>query len=722
MKLRSHLLVLTLCTLVPMALFAVAGAYLLIERERDAFRRGAIERARAVMTAIDAEIKGSMTTLEAMATLPALDGADVEALRPFAARILDTQPGWLNIVLSSAEGRPIVNLKIPPGERPPEAPERESIVRVAQGGLPAVGDMTMAPVFQRLVFPLRAPVTREGKTRYVLTAVIDPASVRSLLDRQDFPRDWAVGVFDRKLAFVARNREPPGGARHASESLQKTLATSREGWNEGTILEGVESFRAYTTSGYSGWAISIAMPKSTVTRAAVGAAWLLALGVLLAVLAGGVLALVMARRITRPIAALAAAAPTLGQGRDPAAQPDSRVDEVRELATVLQDVGRASREREAALLAADRAKDEFLAMLGHELRNPLATLSTAAELLKLGRGQPGVLDNAQALIARQTAQMAHLVDDLLEVARVTGGKIRLDRAPLDLAALVARVAAGWRSAGRLGAHRLVESLQPAWILGDAARVEQIVANLLDNAVKYTPPQGRVSIAVRRAGEHAVLEVADDGEGLAPDLIERVFDLFVQGERGLAREKGGLGIGLTLVKRLADLHGGSVRAASAGPGHGATFTVTFPAIEAQAAAAPTALAAAGARRNVLLVDDNQDGRESLARLLEFWGHRVRIARDGAEAVRLAAEERPEVALVDIGLPDISGYEVAEKLRGQPDGARILLAAITGYGRDQDRDASRKAGFDAHLTKPVELADLEKLFASLPARAPGGGLGL
>jgi CheY-like chemotaxis protein len=246
-------------------------------------------------------------------------------------------------------------------------------------------------------------------------------------------------------------------------------------------------------------------------------------------------------------------------------------------------------------------------------------------------------------------------------------------------------------------------------------MEQIVSNLLDNAVKYTPPKGRISIAVRREGEQAVLEVADDGQGISPELIGQVFELFVQGERGLAREQGGLGIGLTLVKRLAELHGGSVRAASAGPGRGATFTISFPAIEARPADAHASPARpSGGPRHVLLVDDNQDARESLARLLELSGHRVRSAKDGAEGVRLAAEERPDVALVDVGLPDISGYEVAARLRAQPGGARILLAAITGYGRDQDRDAALKAGFDAHLTKPVEIAELERLFAGLPSR--------
>jgi len=454
----------------------------------------------------------------------------------------------------------------------------------------------------------------------------------------------------------------------------------------------------------------MAVPQTAVYRSGLEAALLLALGVLLASAAGVALAVVLARRISSPIAALAAAAPQLGQGEPSGVPPPTQVDEVRELTAALQDAGRAIREREAALRAADRAKDEFLAMLGHELRNPLATLSTAAELLKIGRGQPGVLDSAQQLIARQSAQMTHLVNDLLEVGRVTSGKIDLEKSPTDLAEVAARVAATWRSAGRLERHRLEESYEPAWILADAARIEQIVSNLIDNAVKYTPESGRIALRVRRAAGQAFVEVSDEGQGLAPELIDRVFDLFVQGERGLARQQGGLGIGLTLVKRLAELHDGTVKASSAGAGRGATFTVAFPAIEQPAGASATRPHDAPAeRKRILIIDDNRDARESLAQLLVLAGHAVRTAKDGAEGLQLLAAEPPDVALVDIGLPDMSGYEVASRIRSKPECSRVILAAITGYGRQQDREASRLAGFDAHLTKPVEMAELEQLLS-------------
>jgi signal transduction histidine kinase/ActR/RegA family two-component response regulator len=752
MKLRSHLLLLSLATLLPMAIFAVGGAFLLAARERQAFERGAIERVRALMTAVDVDLSGSISTLEALAVLPAFASDDLEAVRPQAARVLATQPGWINIVVTRPSGEHLMNLLVPAGKPLPPSQDRATAARAAQTGRSVVGDMVRGAVLaDRLIFTIRTPVFRDGQVKYVLAAVIDPAALMRLLERQEFPQRWVAAVLDARYRFVARTQAPPGASDEATATLRQALASgAQEGWIEGQTLEGTESFRAFARSAHSGWSVSVALPKSEVYRSSRQAALLLGLGALLAMAAGIVLALLFARRIVSPMASLVAAAPMLGQGDASAAPPDSKVDEVRGLTAALHEAGRAIREREArqkeaeaALRATDRAKDEFLAMLGHELRNPLATLSTAAELLKLGHERPEIIATAQALIGRQTRHMAHLVDDLLEVGRVTGGKIRLERAPVDLGEIAARVADTWRSAGRLSRHALEESLEPAWILADAARVEQIISNLVDNAVKYTPEGGRISLRVRRAGAEAILEVADEGQGLAPELIGRVFDLFVQGERGLARQQGGLGIGLTLVKRLAELHKGSVKAASGGPGKGATFTVAFPAIQPPAVRGHTARAfetraagaksepratgakseprAAGAKR-VLIVEDNGDARETLAQLLGMIGHEVSTAKDGAEGLRLAATAHADVALVDIGLPDLSGYEVAKRLRSSPETAHLHLVALTGYGRDEDRKLAIEAGFDEHLTKPVELEELERLLESVPpleARKRAGG---
>jgi len=352
---------------------------------------------------------------------------------------------------------------------------------------------------------------------------------------------------------------------------------------------------------------------------------------------------------------------------------------------------------EEALMEADRHKDEFLAILSHELRNPLAALTTAARVLSFASGENA--REAREVIARQTELMTHLIEDLLDVSRVTMGKMALDRVPLDLADVVSNVVHAWRTAGRLDGCRVSFAVAPVWIHADKLRVEQIFANLLDNALKFTPAGKDVAVSVAQRGSEAVLRVADEGEGISPALIGSVFDPFVQGTRA-QRSKGGLGIGLALVKRLTEMHGGTVEVASEGPGRGAVFTVHLPSIpnpEMKAAAAQAAQSTG--RRHILIVDDNEDARKMLEAALVLDGHIVQGARDGGSALALASDSPPELALIDIGLPDIDGYEVARRLRAADGGRRIALIALTGFGQAEDRRRAFAAGFDAHLTKPV-----------------------
>jgi CheY-like chemotaxis protein len=286
------------------------------------------------------------------------------------------------------------------------------------------------------------------------------------------------------------------------------------------------------------------------------------------------------------------------------------------------------------------------------------------------------------------------------------GKIVLQRQPLDLAEAASRAIFTLRGSGRVGNRRVTLSTQPVWIDADPTRVEQIFGNLLGNALKFAPAGSSISLSVGREGADAVLRVSDTGMGMPAALVERVFEPFVQGERPLDRSQGGLGIGLTLVRRLAELHGGSASAASDGPGHGSIFTVRLPAIEAPPrSAAPAAAASTGAARRILVVEDNPDARETLKRLLEYEGHAVRAAADAAAALELLRAEPVEVALIDIGLPGMDGYELARQIRAELDPQRRLrLAAVTGYGLAEDRRRSAAAGFDAHLIKPLDPASL------------------
>jgi signal transduction histidine kinase/DNA-binding response OmpR family regulator len=367
-----------------------------------------------------------------------------------------------------------------------------------------------------------------------------------------------------------------------------------------------------------------------------------------------------------------------------------------------------------AVQRADRQKNEFLAMLAHELRNPLAPLRNVAAALRHASDEPRV-SRASELIDRQVTHLARLVDDLLDVGRITRGAVRLQTRPLDLVALVAQAVDAARPAADAKRHTLTAELpdRPLVVDGDPTRLAQVVSNLLANAVKYTDAGGRIRVAVAAAGGEVRVRVRDTGVGIPADMLSAVFDLFTQVDQSLDRSQGGLGIGLTLVKRLAELHGGRVTAHSGGPGTGSEFTVALPLAPADIPPpvdpAPPPPAAAALR--VVVVDDNVDGAESLAGLLDLLGHQTTVAHTGPDGLAAVRTARPDLALLDIGLPGMDGYEVARRLRDDPATRGVVLAAISGYGRDQDRARSREAGFDHHFIKPLELDALQSILRSL-----------
>lgn len=348
----------------------------------------------------------------------------------------------------------------------------------------------------------------------------------------------------------------------------------------------------------------------------------------------------------------------------------------------------------------NRAKDEFLAMLGHELRNPLSAISSATALIGMPGADDATVSRARAIIQRQSQHLARIVDDLLDLSRAMSGKVILSCQPLDLAALAAACVETLRTTGRSSGYQLETMLETAYVDGDPTRLEQVVSNLLDNALKYTPAGGTITLRVAAQDGHAQLSVQDNGIGIAPELLPHVFEVFVQGNIALDRAQGGLGIGLSLVRRLTELHGGRVSVASSGPGQGSCFTLTLPLIAAGRSAAESSARMAAARREpVLLIEDNEDGREMMAMLLGTHGYTVYQAANGHEGVRLAQEHQPCTALIDIGLPGIDGYEVARRLRADPATSAIRLIAVTGYGLAQDQQRVMDAGFDQHLVKPV-----------------------
>ncbi|HTM58116.1 MAG TPA: PAS domain S-box protein [Candidatus Udaeobacter sp.] len=393
---------------------------------------------------------------------------------------------------------------------------------------------------------------------------------------------------------------------------------------------------------------------------------------------------------------------------------------VRGFTVVLSDLTQHKRAED--LEESQRRMMEFLAMLGHELRNPLAPIRNAVSIMSERDVSKTTVEWSTRVIARQVEHLTRLVEDLLDVSRLTRGKINVRHEPVELVSAVTSAIEAARPLIDARGHQFEVDLtdEKLVVAGDVTRLAQIVLNLLNNAAKYTPEGGTIRISMKREGEDAVLRVVDTGIGISPDLAARVFDLFVQGERSLDRTEGGLGIGLTLVQRLVAMHEGQVEVSSRGPGLGSEFIVHLPLQREKARARAVEepgreSRAVGDGRRVLLVDDNLDAAETLTALLRAWGYDVSSVHDAWTALMVAADQRPDVALLDIGLPGMTGYELAERMRALPGLASIILVAITGYGQDEDRGRARQAGFQHHLVKPVDLDALRALLDALPLRS-------
>jgi PAS domain S-box-containing protein len=380
----------------------------------------------------------------------------------------------------------------------------------------------------------------------------------------------------------------------------------------------------------------------------------------------------------------------------------------------------ARHEAEEKLKAASRHKDEFLAMLAHELRNPLAPIRNASELLERSLGRHPEAEVPLAILHRQTRQLTRLVDDLLDVARISEGQINLKKETIDIGTVLDQAVETIQPLVQEKLHRLNirKPFSPVYVNGDLARLVQSLGNILHNAAKYTDPGGEIEVDVEESNGDVTIAVRDSGSGIAPDLLPTVFDLFVQSRRTLDRSQGGLGIGLTVVKQLIQLHGGSVSADSAGAGRGTTVTVHLPAVQPASAPHREKAPSTAPRRRILVVDDNEDAANSLAMMLQLEGHDVYTAYSASGALSAAEQHKPEVVFLDIGLPKMDGYEVARRLRTQYGSPCPCLIALTGYGQAEDRARALTAGFAAHLTKPTDRQHLQQVLAANLAPAVTG----
>ncbi len=727
--LRRLLVALALGSLLPICAFAAVVVWRLAGEERSNIERRLLYGARLLASDLDREIAATFRTLRALAESDRLDAGALDAFDRDARRVLATQPSWRAVLLSTPGGDHLLNTLNPPGSAPEHTFDPESLARAVKTREPAVGNLARRP--EGWSIALRVPVIRAGRVKYVLTALMTPDGIAEVAARGARPKEeWTRVITDAAGVVVARTREPERfvGERGSASYLDATRASTEAVYRD-TALDGAEVYLAFSRASVSGWTAGVALPRDVVEGPA-RRSMLAVIGAGLALLVLSVAgAIVMSRRLSAGIASAATAAETLAQGGRPEVAP-SRVAELARLAEALDRSAGLLRARQAErdeLLAhaeaaraqaetASRAKDEFLAMLGHELRNPLSPIVTALQLIRTrGTGHPREL----AIIERQVSHMSRLVEDLLDVSRITRGKIALHPELVELSSVVAKAIEMAAPLLEARAHRLEVDVPSAGLAvrGDPVRLAQVVANLLTNAAKYTPPGGHVKVHASRDGAEVTLAVSDDGQGLTAELLPQVFDLFVQGPRSPDRHEGGLGLGLTLVRSLVAAHGGTVEARSAGAGRGSTFVVRLPAVPDDAGPMTPAPRKGVLRRSasplrVLVVDDNTDAAELLAAVLARAGHAVRASHDGAGALRALEGFVPEVAVLDIGLPVMDGYELAARIRDRLGASAPAFVALTGYGQATDLARSRGAGFEHHLVKPV---DPEALLSVLDALA-------
>ncbi len=725
-SLRTHLIFVVLGAVLPGALLTSSIVRQTLEENRSVLENRLADTARVDAAALDREFNGTIRVLQTLAQSPALDAGDLQAFWSEAQRAVRTQQGWYAVILLTPDGHQQVHSDVAFGEPLFDAREPASFRRVIDTRQPVVGELAPGPRDPKLRYPIRVPVERAGTLLYVLTALMEPASLAPVI-RSHLPEteEWTRAIVDPGLRIAARSR---GGdqfiGRPVTAQGRALILNPPARPFQGTSLEGEELYSSLSRSAY-GWTTSVSVPRAVLdgpVRASIVAT--VSGGAVL--IFGGLLSvLLISRRLSRDFESAREAAAALAEGRPPdPARPG--VAEAREMHASLERAAKLLHDRERerdeqlqrAVMAqahaeeANRTKDGFLAVLGHELRNPLAPALTALELMKARGGT--TLVREREVIERQITHMTRLVDDLLDVSRLTRGKITLVRQRFELRTAVDRALDMARPIIGQHGHTLSVSVPEAGVPldGDADRIVQVIVNLLTNAAKYTPPDGRLLLAADVHPKRVELACEDNGPGVPAEVVPVIFEPFTQGPRSIARQQGGLGLGLALARSLTELHGGGLRYEAVQP-HGSRFIVSLPLASADVVEAGVeTVETTVSRRRVLLVDDNVDGLEMMRVALESKGHDVQSARDASSAVALAAVTLPDVAVLDIGLPDMNGYELARALRAtQP---HLRLIALTGYGQETDAEAALEAGFDAHCTKPVRIAALLDQIASLPVR--------
>ena len=730
MKIRPQLGLLLIVAVTPIAILCAVAIEQLWSLQRSAYEQKFLERVSALRLAQDTEIDATLRTLRTLAGVPDID-RELDRFVERFQRLLDNNPLWSTIGLMAPEGAVVARLdkEALPGEAVLDAATRGRAIATAQ---PAISDLVSTSDGKTHLTYLAAPVVRGGQITSVLYVGVESRRWLQFLQRYPISSGATLTLNDRNGLLIARTlyHERWVGKRSGDAFLKHTIGAS-EGAFLAPGLDGQNFYTAFSRSPLSGWLMGTGVPRSEVEAALRLPTVAILVAILFAVALAVALAALFGRRIATALTRLESDAKATATGKLGPGVPlgIDEADSVRrslgESAALLRaredSLGEAlRREADARALAerANEAKDEFLAMLGHELRNPLAAMKTATDVLDMTGPQTDAGQRARGVMQRQIRHVTQMVDEMLDVARLTSGKVVLRKETLDLAEVARYVIQTFADSGR-SAHVTVDArLSHAPLFADETRMEQIVTNLLDNACKYTPSGRSIHIVVEASETQSTLTVRDHGSGIPADLLPRVFETFAQEQRTLDRSQGGLGLGLSIVRRLVELHGGSISALSDGPDRGSTFAVRFP--RAVDAAAPAPAAAPGASLPPLrfaIVDDKEDNRESLSSLLRVKGHAVMTAADGPSGHELLTSEAVDVALIDVGLPGYDGMELARRLRSEPRRRPTYLVAVTGYGSEEDRSRALDAGFDAFLVKPIGLNELEDLIRqALSLEAP------
>ena len=735
MRIRSHLLLLTIVVLVPGFLAAVLVLTKLRASERDATLRALHETVRATSLLVDGQVQRSLGALTILAQSYHLQTGNFAALYDEASAA-DQKPDVWTVVFD-ADGNEKLNTSVPLGTplAPPYA--RGPVAQVLKTRKAWVSDVVVAAGTGQLMTKIYLPANALPSGSFVVAQALSVDYWNKTSIRPKGREQWIVAVIDRHGKFIWRShRAGEYVGRDARPELVAAAAATDLGMIRHSTLEGIDVYDAFAHSELTGWTIAVAAPVPTIEASATQAVVWLAAGVAVALGLAILAASLLSRMLLNAIQTASEAARALGRG-ELQSTPPTAVHEVNVLHQSLNHAARvlgqerkarehSDRQREQ-LLVNERtarevaqeevlAKDRFLALLGHELRNPLAAIAGATDVLARSAPDAATHQRFVALIQRQNRHLRRIVDDLLEVSRMMSGKIVLDAHALELSDCVRSCIEAFRASERARGFRWSLRTQPVWVNGDPVRLEQIINNLLLNAVQYSPPGAEVAVSVMAEGDVAVVEVSDSGPGIPTDLWARIFEPFVQGPAAPGRPSSGLGIGLSLVKQLVQLHGGSVSVRSAPAGVGSTFAVTLPRIAPLVVRPPSAPVLASLPGRVLLVDDNADAREATAALMRSMGHEVIEADDGVSAVRAALAHRPDVIVMDLGLPQRSGYLVAADMKALPELHLVPLLALSGYGRESDREAALAAGFAEHLIKPVAFDALAMALQTQLERRP------